>query len=506
MLNLTRYTKKLHLFIYCAVAIFYFWMAAQIPYTHDDWDWGLDIGLHQLIHATVNSRYVGNFFEVIMTRSEFIKTLIMGMGFWGIPFALSRIASRLNTGSTNSTQMCLFLICNCLLLTMNREMWRQTYGWVAGYANFGISALFMLPWMRALLNSCDSDTTINHDTAPILLLFFCLSLSSQLFLENLAIFHLLVSIYICCIQYCKTRRISPRYFIMLIGAVIGLFVMFSSSLYETLFSTGAAIDDYRQIPLLTGNGFNNGIYQIAISAIHLLNRLYSRNIILSLFVLSMLTILVLKNASHHSSRIIMISGNLILCLLLLIGFSYDVYIDIHQTNMYIFDALLSIGYFLMVLFEIFVLFRYDITIRSKLCLIWFVPIIIIAPLVITTEIGSRLFFTTNIFVILFSLILFKEAFRGKLTPCNKAIMVLIASITSFLLLFHGYIYWQIGDCKQERDRIIDIAIESNATEIILPSYPYSHYLHAPDPTGEIREEFFKRFYGISMDTKIIFAD
>ena len=42
---------------YVLFYLFYLWMAWQIPYTHDDWDWGLDIGLTQLFYATINSRY-----------------------------------------------------------------------------------------------------------------------------------------------------------------------------------------------------------------------------------------------------------------------------------------------------------------------------------------------------------------------------------------------------------------------------------------------------------------
>ena len=47
-------TNKLHMCIYVLSVIFYFWIASQIPYTHDDWDWGLDVGLRQFLYATVN--------------------------------------------------------------------------------------------------------------------------------------------------------------------------------------------------------------------------------------------------------------------------------------------------------------------------------------------------------------------------------------------------------------------------------------------------------------------
>ena len=67
--------------VYILIAAFYFWLVAQIPYTHDDWDWGLDIGLQQLFTANLNARYAGNFFEVVMTRSELLRILIVGSGY-----------------------------------------------------------------------------------------------------------------------------------------------------------------------------------------------------------------------------------------------------------------------------------------------------------------------------------------------------------------------------------------------------------------------------------------
>ena len=81
-----------HIFIYSVFMAFCIWMAAQIPYTHDDWDWGISNGIEQLLGATLNARYVGNFFVVIMTRSKFLKTLIMGMGYFLIPYGLSSLA------------------------------------------------------------------------------------------------------------------------------------------------------------------------------------------------------------------------------------------------------------------------------------------------------------------------------------------------------------------------------------------------------------------------------
>lgn len=498
--------NKWHLLIYGVIAVFYFWMAAQIPYTHDDWDWGLDIGMHQLIHATVNSRYSGNLFEVLMTRSELAKTIIMGAGYFLIPFSLSRIASRFFAHSSESVMLKLFLICNCLLLTMDREMWRQTYGWAAGNANFVVSAMFMLPWITELLRCCDAAITPKKDSWFILLLFFLLSFASQLFLENLAIYHVFTGVLICGIHFYRKRKIPAKNQLMLCGAILGLFIMFSSSLYETLFSTGTAVGNYREIPLISNTGILAAIRQTAITAIHLSNRLYTRNFTLVLFLTAALAITLLRSNLEQKKKSAFTTGNILLCILLLISFLYDITANYHQTYMFVFDAVLSMVFFGVVLSEIYVLFHNDKAVMIKLLLLWFAPVIIIAPLILTTEVGSRLFFSSNVVLILFGLILANNIFSHHAFPrCNTAV-TLLAAITCVLVLYHGYIYLHIGECKREREGIIQKAATSEVVEIVLPPYPFSEYLHFPNPSADYRVDFFKEFYGIPMNVDIVFEE
>ena len=80
--------KKYYALIVGVVFVFYLWMAAQTPYTHDDWDWGLDIGIQHLLTADINSRYAGNLIEVLLTRSVFLKNLVMGLVFTALPLAM----------------------------------------------------------------------------------------------------------------------------------------------------------------------------------------------------------------------------------------------------------------------------------------------------------------------------------------------------------------------------------------------------------------------------------
>ena len=76
-MKIKRIFAKNKFFIISSFLMFfvYLWVAAQIPYTHDDWDWGLQLGMQHLLSADINSRYTGNLIEVMITRNTALKIL-----------------------------------------------------------------------------------------------------------------------------------------------------------------------------------------------------------------------------------------------------------------------------------------------------------------------------------------------------------------------------------------------------------------------------------------------
>lgn len=504
MLKIIKSVRKTHL-IYGLIFFFYLWMAAQIPYTHDDWDWGLDIGLHQLLHATVNSRYAGNFFVVIMTRSELLKTLIMGAGYFLIPWFLSNLAAQFNPNATDRLKLALFFVCNCLLLTMKRTIWQQTYGWVAGYANFVISALFMMLWINEMVKALDDHAPAEKRSALQLPMLFVLSICSQLFLENLALYHLLLAVCLCVIRFVQNRSVPARSLVMLLGAALGLVIMFSSNLYDSLFSTGLAIGNVREIPLLSTGDLPHALYLLCTTALHLFIRIYTENFVLTLCVLGILsTHLPGTQTLSGGLKRLLLAVNAILGVFVFCGFVYDQFTAGHTTLMYCFDFAVSFVYFCTTALEVFLLFRGQRSLRFLLLALWLSAPIVIAPLVITMEIGSRLFFTSNIFVIQFAVILLGKLQKFPCIPLRKYALHIGAILTALLLIFHGYIYAQIGACKAERDSIIRDAQRSADTEICLPFYPFEAYLQEPNPVAPNRLEFFMEFYGIDPEVLVTF--
>ena len=77
-----------------AALLFSLFLAWSVPYSAtDDWLWGMEEGLGWWLGGTLNGRYGGNFFAVIMCRSQVVKTLVMGLVIFGLPLAMALLAA-----------------------------------------------------------------------------------------------------------------------------------------------------------------------------------------------------------------------------------------------------------------------------------------------------------------------------------------------------------------------------------------------------------------------------
>ena len=133
--------------------LYYLWIAAQIPYTHDDWAWGTKSGMDWLLKANVNSRYAGNAMVVALTRYPGLKTIVMGIVFALIPASAVRLVkSAAEQEGDQEENKCIFLyiLANALMLSVPKVTWMQTFGWVSGFSNYVMVSLAMLIYLLVL--------------------------------------------------------------------------------------------------------------------------------------------------------------------------------------------------------------------------------------------------------------------------------------------------------------------------------------------------------------------
>jgi len=495
-LKTSQFRWNRYTWVYACVFAFYLWMAVQIPYTHDDWDWGISNGIRQLVHATLNARYVGNFFAVVMTRSEILKTLIMGTGCFLIPYGLAAYAAQEQREQQQERKLRAFLLCNVLLFTLPREIWRQTYGWVAGFANYSVSIVFLLVWIREIGEAFSRKSADPGAGGRELLLCFAGSVLVQLFLENLAIYTVLLSLFLCGIHFARNRKIPLKSILMVLGAIVGLLIMFSSRIYGSLWSTGEAVNGYRSLSVGTQYSLMTAIYMLLSQAAVLAPLIFEENPVLCLTVLGLLTVLLLQKQQQKGFVYALCAANGLFALYVL----YSYISTPAAAQLEGFPALVVNGaFFLTVTAETVIVLQGRKETLGAALTIWFSVPGVILPLVFTLETGNRLFFTSDVFFVLFAAVLLMEVAEKS---CLKKITVLLLTGALLLMCFYGYIYHAIGVCKRERDGLMARAAAEKASSVTLPHYPFEDYLWAPNPVGEKRETFFRTFYRLPEDIEI----
>lgn len=226
------------------VLCFYTYIAFCVPYCHDDWDWGLSVGMDQWLNAVYNSRYAGSFFVVVMTRSELFKTAAMALTMLFIPLMLVKLSGRRD-------KTAVFIIANVLMLIMPKLMWQQTYGWVSAFANFVVPVPLLLFLILIMERSIEGVPGTYWLCLP-----FALALC--LFSENLTVYALFACVVFTIFCAVKEKRLNPFHLAMTAALAVGTVIMFSSPMYDELVASGVAADGVRR--LTVGAGAELGEY------------------------------------------------------------------------------------------------------------------------------------------------------------------------------------------------------------------------------------------------------
>ena len=164
-----------------AALIFCLFLAWAVPYSPiDDMQWGLDEpGLRWWLTGALNGRYVGNFFAVILSRSQLVKTLVMGLGLFALPLLTALLAARGEGGRFLPA----FLLGGLGLLLIPPALWQEVGGWVSGFGNYGVPSALFLAWLLLLRHGAGRRGRTGLWGAAL----FLVTLALGLFTENLTV-------------------------------------------------------------------------------------------------------------------------------------------------------------------------------------------------------------------------------------------------------------------------------------------------------------------------------
>lgn len=198
------------------------------PLLHDDLLHG-SIGLGFNFMSSINGRYLGNFFSIILASNIYYRVIIKSL----VVILIIYISKKL-LNIKNKLYLIIFLV---LLMFMPKEMFREVFPFTAGFSNYVIPIVGILFIMHSHLNNLFQK--YNNYLIP---LFLILGIFSSLFVEHITIFNLFLSIYLMLYEYIKNKKINYITLTYFIGSLIGTIIMFTNPSYLVTLS---GTDEYR---------------------------------------------------------------------------------------------------------------------------------------------------------------------------------------------------------------------------------------------------------------------
>lgn len=485
---MTRFSRAARRLILVAVLICCMYIAWNIPYTHDDWDWGLDVGLERWLSGALNNRYAGTFFVLVMTRSQLLKTLIMG----GCMFLLPLFAAQLASNGRAELRFPFFLAATGALFTMPLGTWQQTFGWVSAFSNFVVSCALLLA-LLLLVRICLS----RPDRRWPSLVLCPLALICQLFSENLTLVLAAAALLFAVYAY-RAHRATRAALCLLTGALVGLVLMFWNPLYGDLLSTGTAVSGIRHLAIPVGAGIGE---MVVVATKRMLAA-----VLPTLFEASpALWTLVCAGALWRMAR----SGRP-LWLILPAGGFFGLYL---WSSWLVVDAirrgvpwdfpgplLRQAGGPLFLLFLTLVLWTDRERGRRWLRLALLASSVgLVAPFALVMDFGARCCFVSLVLALILALSLLSDF---PWHPWGTAAAALLTAVT---LVFHLRVYAVIGGCSALRAELLDAAVAQGAEQVILPTEGWNRaYSWVRNPQSPMRADYFRQFYGLPAELELIF--
>lgn len=478
------------------VALFFFmfifsvFIAWNIPYTHDDWDWGRPVGITNWLSGFYNNRYVGTFFVITMTRSPILKTLMMSFVMTCLPLLCTYLGSTVDCNHPSRLYVCVLLY--FVVFAMPVTTWQQTYGWISSFSNFTMGAFLLLLLLSILKSTICTGT--RHYRARSICCFF-LGLSAEFCAENMSIFcPFLLAGAMLLLRVWKHKDQRMVFFATLAGTILGAALMFFNPLYLKLATTGVAQDQFRSLIFTPGDPIGR-ILRILLSRCfkEILPSLYETHPILVLY-LAIGAWIDLKSRRRTAA--------ICICLpMVLYGISCFCAVSIFQTVEQIPGTALlrPAGAFLFTgLWLLSVLLSPCQSKYHKLIFSLF-AFALTTPFVVINLNEPRLYHISHF------CLLITGAFNYEHVDFKFPVKVMTSAALTLTVVCLVQAYATIGACNSLRQELTQEALQTHSDTLVLPSVGERYrYFWGYNPQMEVRADHYREFYGLPEDLDLVF--
>lgn len=471
-----------------ALLIFYIFMAMLTPLTHDDWDWYSNYGIQMLQErfANLNGRYLGNMLEIIAVRLDWFRWLSYAIFSISIIWIIGRFV---NEAKILYYYLCAFI----LMLTIPSEIYKQTYGWFAGFYNYvpaTFCVLFIVWYISEILFKQKSLGPITN------ILFYCICFVGQFFMENTTLFNTMILVLAIVLHVLLYRKLNPKFILGLVISSLGTILMFMNPNYRKIFFEGSS---YQKVSSDTGI-----IDKVTTTLTTVLpDWVLFNQMTIILMIIGVVIALLFRNAALYTRskllQVFVITGLLILPI-----YYFFIYEQFALQNFHILLITNLVNTLVCIWFLSAFILAIHIVVEPKeikytLYLLLATILLVCAPLVIVSPLGPRNFYTVSALFVIILLILFSQLnITGQLWKQIVGVLA-IGCATLYLGTF-----FYINQKNETRITQLKEEIKAHPKKefYTMEKLPFEHYLHHPTPTSTRYQSLFNQYEGIPKDTKI----
>lgn len=493
--------KNPRFYISIALIMFFFFFAKQVPYSHDDWQWASQAKWDLMLNGfeNYNGRYLGNLLEILITRNVFAKNISLSVGMLAIIWVIYKF---INNNAKAKDKTALFILTSLLCLSMPRELFRQTYSWIAAFINFVppviLIVLYLLIVRKAFKENDYSPSTTKYPIWATLLMI-PLGISTQLFSEHTTVYVVALAGFIVFYTYMKYRRLSSLQVVYLVSVIIGAVIMFSNGAY---LNAASNTDGYKEISTSALSVVDLYVNQIS-------SNLFLNNYLLNALIAILCVIIVQKFIKDSRFKRITTIGNIQIFILSTYALYsichklypvWNIFTDAEKTAN--FNAIYSLVFFFTVL-SVILIYIEDFGLKMNMFMIYGSSLAVAMPLIVAQPIGPRCFFASYIFMII-TILQLLVYILGDSNFDFSSFSVMLGSLLVMLCVYYASIFVDVGVNDRYREKIINEALSRGDKSITLYRLPYENYFWTTVPPDAHWESFFKEFYNIPQDVRLEF--